>query len=161
MPIDPVIRFWRFVATTDNPNDCWLWLGGKGSDGYGIFRTDKSIRAHRFSYQLAFGPIPHGLSVLHKCDKPPCVNPRHLFVGTHQENMNDAYEKGRYPHIRQGEENNLAKLSEKQVREILSLAGIINQRQIAKQFNVHPATICLILKGKNWSHLQKAVPETL
>jgi hypothetical protein len=71
---------------------CWLWTGTWDENGYG-----KMIggRAHRISYAMHVGPIPAGLCVLHRCDTPACVNPAHLWLGTHLENMADMGRKGR------------------------------------------------------------------
>jgi len=83
--------------TPDRPkDDCWLWRGGVGGNGYGAFVTAECRfnPAHRFSYELANGPIPKGMHVLHRCDVPLCVNPAHLFLGTHADNMRDLKEKG-------------------------------------------------------------------
>lgn len=71
---------------------CWIWLGGLQPSGYGIFRR---TRAHRLAWELYKGEIPDGKSVCHRCDIPSCVNPEHLFIGTQQENMVDAFKKGR------------------------------------------------------------------
>lgn len=89
----PAKRFWAGVDTT---GDCWVWKGSKAGAGYGVLGIDyKSVYAHRFSYELHFGPIPDNLCVLHKCDNPPCVNPDHLFLGTQLDNMDDRNRKGR------------------------------------------------------------------
>lgn len=75
---------------------CLLWTGRKSKDGYGkINRKGKTLSAHRYSWTLVNGPIPEGLFVLHKCDVPTCINPDHLFLGTHQDNMDDMKNKGR------------------------------------------------------------------
>lgn len=89
-PLDQ--RFWAMVEKTET---CWLWLGG-AIDGYGtITEEGRTVRAHRVSYKLHVGPIPTGLFVLHHCDVPSCVNPDHLFLGTHSDNMKDRQMKGR------------------------------------------------------------------
>lgn len=75
---------------------CWLWTGGVASDGYGkLKRRQKTLRAHRVFYEEYVGKIPAGLLVCHDCDTPLCVNPKHLFLGTHLENEQDKDRKGR------------------------------------------------------------------
>lgn len=92
-------RFWAKVRK-GSVSACWLWTGGKFKSGYGSIgrggRGTGCARAHRVSYELNVGPIPPGLHVLHMCDTPACVNPRHLWVGTQQDNMADRKAKGRY-----------------------------------------------------------------
>lgn len=85
-------RFWIKVKQT---NYCWEWEGYINSDGYGVFRTAKATLAHRFAFELINGPISPRLSVCHRCDNPKCVNPLHLFEGTHHDNMIDKMNKGR------------------------------------------------------------------
>ena len=76
---------------------CHLWIGAVAGWGYGSTRIGgKNMRAHRAVWELTNGPIPHGLWVLHRCDNPLCVNPTHLFLGTHTDNMRDAVHKGRH-----------------------------------------------------------------
>ena len=92
----PEERFWKRVSKPDDPDKCWQWTGGKSSLGYGDMMIEgKRIGAHRFSYQLHHGPIPEGMWICHHCDNPKCINPDHLFIGTHQDNSNDKIKKGR------------------------------------------------------------------
>ena len=90
-----------FMSHVDTTGDCWLWTGGLRGvavDGgkYGQFVKDgKTMLAHRAAYELFVGPIPEGMLVLHICDIPLCVNPKHLRTGTQADNMQDAVRKGR------------------------------------------------------------------
>ena len=85
-------RFWSKVKPTDY---CWTWEGCKNEDGYGNFRHLGESLAHRISYQLIHGNISMEDQVLHSCDNPSCVNPDHLWIGNHQDNMKDKTVKGR------------------------------------------------------------------
>ena len=90
-------HFWKKVDLAKS-NECWAWQGATYWDGYGKFYVGshgRKERAHRLSYELFNGPIPDGIQVLHHCDNPPCVNPWHLFTGTHSDNMKDCASKGR------------------------------------------------------------------
>lgn len=93
-PLDNIeARFWPKVKQTEG---CWLWLGAKNPDGYGVFRIkNRGTSAHRIAYALKVGHIPTGVSVLHSCDNRSCVRPDHLFLGTQLENVNDMMKKGR------------------------------------------------------------------
>lgn len=87
-------RFWTFV---EKQNECWLWKGTKTTTGYGDFRYGHAsrIKAHRFSFLLDKGYLPTKF-VLHVCDTPLCVNPKHLYEGTPKENSQDMIKKGRH-----------------------------------------------------------------
>lgn len=77
------------------PDHCIRWLGRLNCDGYGVLTMAGKVGAHRAIYEMFVGPIPDGLHVLHSCDNPACINPRHLRVGTHQENIGDKVARGR------------------------------------------------------------------
>ncbi len=87
-------RFWANVEKTDS---CWLWRGPKYVNGYGMWnpKHNKRFRAHRAAYANLVGVIPTGLYVCHRCDNRLCINPAHLFVGTHMDNTRDCMSKGR------------------------------------------------------------------
>jgi len=82
---------------------CWIWTGPKNRDGYGR-STAQGIPylAHRAAYELLVAPIPEGLKVCHSCDKPACINPEHLFIGTQADNINDSVRKGRWRPSKEG-----------------------------------------------------------
>ena len=122
----------------------------KKSEGYGQFFIKRNERkllvyTHRYSYELSYGPIPEGIWVLHKCDNSRCVNPDHLFLGTHIDSMKDAAQKGRML--------NHTKLTATQVLEIRRLAGTMTQYEIGAMFGVTNDTISVIVCRKAWKHL--------
>ena len=107
------------------PNECWEWLGAKDKDGYGTFTILKDgkrlkFRVHRISYLLEIGKFDFKLLVLHTCDNPPCVNPKHLFLGTHLDNTRDCIRKGRKANT-SGELNGNYQYSETILEEIRRL----------------------------------------
>lgn len=146
------------------PNSgCWIWFGEEtvgNSSGYGrvwIRTADgekKKVLAHRLSFETFVGPIPPGFYVCHKCDNPSCVNPKHLFLGTPQENSDDCTKKDRNC---KGEEKPLSKLSEEQALEIFNNRTMTN-RALAKVYGVHHSTIGTIRRGKAWKHVSKNRP---
>lgn len=92
--IPATILFFEKVNKTDK---CWLWTGRRANCGYGQFRYQRKLmQAHRFSYLLNGGDIPTKMLVLHKCDVKACVNPNHLYLGDHKQNMKDARERGQW-----------------------------------------------------------------
>lgn len=101
------------------------------------------LYAHRWAYELAFGPIPKGLQVCHKCDEPRCVNPDHLFLGTLRDNMADKFSKGR-----QAKGAQLSKLSEEDVNTIR--ASQLAQRELARLYKIDRSTVSRIKSGKRW-----------
>lgn len=116
------------------PNSgCWLWLKYLDDEGYGRFGKDyKQYAAHRASYEIFRQPIPKNLQVLHKCDTPSCVNPSHLFIGTHADNMKDCHKKGRYS--KQPKQQKLTDEDRVIIKNVPHYPGI-NQR-LARDFGV-------------------------
>ena len=157
----------RFEAryTPEPTSGCWLWLGALSGSryGYGQFRTGKGAQrvgttAHRASWELFRGPIPEGLFVCHHCDTPGCVNPSHLFLGTHQQNMDDARRKGRPiggigPRVR-GVGHHNAKLTEPQVLAIRSDGR--GGHDIAATYGISQSTVWNIKQRHTWAHLAEA-----
>jgi len=136
--------------------NCWVWSGDTNDRGYGIFRyQDRRQRAHRVAWLLYRGKISLGKCVLHKCDNPPCVNPKHLYVGTHQQNMKDMALRGRARGGRLlGEHNGFSKFIAAEVHLIRdwSANGKTN-KWIADYFKVTPGAISHIVTRKNWTHI--------
>jgi hypothetical protein len=94
-PKTDIERFETY-ALKGGPDDCWPWTGQIGENGYGkVKNSPEHVQAHRLAWAVHHGTIPKGLFVLHRCDNPPCCNPRHLFLGTHLDNMRDMREKQR------------------------------------------------------------------
>lgn len=112
-------NFWNKVNKTDS---CWLWTGAKTTDGYGCFGNGRlgSKRAHRFSWEIDRETIPPNMELCHTCDNPSCVNPEHLFIGTHTDNMRDAARKKKFP-LRYGTDHPRGKWSDEQVKSMVQL----------------------------------------
>lgn len=143
-------RFWAKVKKTDS---CWLWTACKSNTGYGqIQLLHKSLGSHRVSWELHNGKIPKGMFILHKCDVRACVNPSHLFLGTHKDNNDDKIKKGRQA---KGEATNTAKLTDAKVIKIRSMYadGVMNKYQLAEMFKVDPRSIWNVIHHKTWNHV--------
>lgn len=138
-------------AVTKDPSGCWICGLAKNDGGYSYIGINgRYIGAHRIAYELFIGPIPKDMFVLHKCDVRSCVNPGHLFVGTHIDNMNDGVRKRRFVC---GENNNMAKLTNKQVIEIRAyLKKGVLQKELAKMYGVSKTSICNINTWKTRRH---------
>lgn len=131
------------------PDACWLWTGPLDQKGYGQVRfRDRRYRAHRLAYEVAHGPVPDGLGVLHSCDTPRCCNPAHLRAGTQADNGADASERGR---VARGARISRSKLTEETVREIRRRPA--STRAMAKKFGVSRRTIQHVLTGEVWGWL--------
>jgi len=144
----------RFWARVSNGDGCWTWTGHRNEDGYGSItsggRGGKHEGAHRFSWRLHNGEIPDGMSVLHHCDNPPCVNPKHLFLGTQRDNMQDCARKSRvFIREQRGESNASAKLSNDQVVELRdAYAGGALQSDLASRYDVTQSCISAVVRGE-------------
>lgn len=145
-------RFWDRVWFDD---DCWPWCGPRNKRGYGHWKFHgKTRKATRIMWEIFKGPIPKGLSVLHECDNPCCVNIGHLFVGTQKDNVDDCVAKGRnwFP-PQNGEQHSQAKLNNEKVKEILALENLFSHTAIGKRFNISRSVVTRIFHGDLWGHV--------
>lgn len=134
---------------------CWGW-NGYLNDGYGTLSMGNLgiIRAHRASWMIHKGDIPKELIVLHNCDNRSCVNPDHLRLGTHKDNADDKYKRGRSNH-HHGESHFFSKLDNEKVKQIRCCLGKgISCRELSKKFNVSWHAIYNIRSGKTWRNLK-------
>lgn len=139
-----IARF-RMHFIAGNLSDCWEWQGPRANTGYGRFSLNgERFLAHRVSYIVHYGEIADSLCVCHRCDNKLCVNPGHLFVGTHADNMADAAAKGLHA----------VKLTQAQADEIRTLCAQGHRRQaaVARQFGVSKTTVTQIILGRTWRH---------
>jgi hypothetical protein len=161
----PEERFWPKVQV-GGPDECWEWQAGK-SHGYGAFgiggRSGGHTTAHRFSYELANGPVPEGMFVCHHCDNPPCVNPAHLYAGTSKDNVRDMVTRGRAKggpkpggkrppgYNRKTREDDrrggIRKFTDEQERQIAEryAAGGVSKSALAREHGVSQPTITAIV----------------
>jgi hypothetical protein len=155
----------RYAPATDrvamrlrvDPSGCHVYAGPTNASGYGILGRGKAMGggmalAHRVAYEAAYGPIPDGLVVCHRCDNPPCCNPEHLFAGTLAENNADRDSK--HCGIR-GERVHFARLREVDIPEIRRLRSEGHSlREIASKFGVTDSTIHAVVSRQTWKHVQ-------
>ena len=161
---------YRFAASykQDEKTGCWIWQGKSRSGTCGLYGrirvNGRNVAAHRFSWELHNRKsIPEKMFVLHTCDNPSCVNPNHLFLGTHQDNMDDKVAKNRQakgddfknrkPAI--GERNGLAKLTKEKAMNIF--LDDRPQRTIAKEHGISQTAVFHIKSKRAWRHIHDAV----
>lgn len=165
----PIVARKRFEAgfKRGRHTACWLWLRNKDEHGYGkAFVGGRYERAHRVAHVLYIGDIPRGLFVLHHCDTPGCVNPRHLYAGTQQDNMDDCVARGRTSKRKgilyntnpaRGEDAGLAKLKARDIVRIRALAKTTTFRVLGRKFRVTKSTIATAVYGTTWAHIPGAL----
>jgi hypothetical protein len=151
--LTPEERFWLKVKKTES---CWLWIAGPHGDHiYGQMNWfGKYKRAHVISWIINRGLIPAGRLVLHNCpagDNMKCVNPAHLYLGTHKDNAIDRENKGQCVHP-SGVDASASKLSVKQVRRIRKLyaEGVANKAELGRMFAVTDSAIRAIVFGRTY-----------
>lgn len=134
-------------------NECWNCISHKkyGKRYPSVTINGKSWLVHRYYYHLYNGEIPKGMIVRHSCDNPICINPKHLSLGSHQDNVMDRVERLRSA---KGEQNGRSKLNEKDVLFIRCNTQIKNL-ELSKMFHVHINTIKNIRRFINWKHLSE------
>lgn len=146
---------------------CWEWTGTRNKGGKGgthgrMFLDGRMVLAHRLSWELHVGPIPEGMCVLHKCANPPCVNPRHLYVGTQADNARDRSADGNSTKGRAmpecghpGESHRCAKLTDEKVREARRrYANGETQADLAREMGVRNNTLSVAIRRKTWRHVE-------
>lgn len=134
------------VAVTDG--GCWMWPGtGDTAKNYGSIRSHgRHWPAHRFVASLVHGDVT-GKQICHRCDRPGCVNPDHLWIGSREENMADMAAKGK----QRGSRNAQSKLTEESAAEVRGLhASGVGRKEIARRYGVSVSTVAGVLSGRYW-----------
>lgn len=140
---------------TSNPDADWESPRGrsKRKNGYPII----AVKGHRLAWLLTHGDIPAGMDVLHSCDNPACVNPHHLRLGTHAENMAEMHARKRHAH---GARHPKAKLTDVAVAEIRRRWATkpsphrgVSGKELAAEFNVSISRISTVVHGNTWKHV--------
>lgn len=148
--------FESIMGTPPEDGCCWEWTRYRDRKGYGQLGLGKRLLyAHRAAYEIYKGPIPDGMKVLHdpqKCNNPPCCNPAHLRIGTHDENMRDMDVAGTR---RRGADAPGARLTDDEVREIRDTyaAGGISQAALGARYGVSQTIVSRISRGLIWTHV--------
>lgn len=138
---------------------CLEWQGAvinrvDRSRAYGVLRfRGRNVLVHRLSWEVAYGPVPEGLNVLHRCDNPRCFNPDHLFLGTQADNLADCIAKGR---CSQGEGHYNSKLTEADVVTIRRMkASGSSYKTLREMFGVSQGVVQRVVAGKSWRHVKE------
>ena len=128
---------------------CWQWTGALSKTGYGVINIqNRTVKAHRFSWEIHRGEIPSGLVICHRCDNRRCVRPDHLFMGTVADNNRDGYRKGRI------KKRMTAKLTDVIVRRLrLIPCTMARCRQLAARYGTHPNIIYRAMTRRTWRHV--------
>jgi len=146
-------RFWDKVEVQDS--GCWEWQAALWQ-GYGAYHLNgKTPHASRVAAIDAYGEQPSSVHALHHCDNPPCVNPKHLYFGSHQQNMADMARRGK-ANRPQGSAHPDAKLTEESVafiRDLYSL-GNVDYKWISDAYGLSESATGRAITGKTWSHVK-------
>lgn len=160
-------KFWSKVKIGKSEDDCWEWTASKFVAGYGqLTHGDKmgekfTLKAHRVSYELNVGEIPDGILVCHTCDNPSCANPKHLFLGTWKDNVQDMISKGRRADTA-GEKNGMSKITQ-EIADKIRKEYLMNdpdlgryhrkslsQAKLGEMYGISQKAVCKILRGEMW-----------
>ena len=150
----------RFWAAVEKHDGCWRWAGVIMANGYGrFFRCReggkvKYVPAHRYSWELHYGPVPAGMQVCHRCDNPCCVNPAHLFLGTHADSMADRNQKGRQARATSHGNSRLDPLKVLWIRDQKRRGR--GAKSMAKELGVNKSTVQRVLQGRTWTSVKEA-----
>lgn len=144
-------RFWSKV-NKGKKNECWLWLASTTTGGYGYFRANGHMNAHRFSLMIKLGTDELNGMALHSCDNPRCVNPNHLSLGTNSENIKQAFDRGLMFGLK-GEKHGRAILIEKDVLWIRKNHSKHTIKSLAEKYGTGLTTIADVIDRKKWKHL--------
>lgn len=148
--------FWRILrGVAFGATECWHWCGATNAFGYGRFSVNGRAQvAHRISYEAFVGPIPAGMSVLHKCDNPFCVNPDHLWLGTYSDNRRDCQAKGRWKMKtpKRGFSHHSAVITPEMLETMRQLrAAGLSYARIAARVGIHTMTAWAALTNKRFA----------
>lgn len=159
-PIISEAQLARFHSQTDRSSGtraCWIWRGAIDARNYGRFslRRCTTVLAHRLAYALHHGSTPARLLVCHTCDNPSCVNPAHLFLGTHKDNARDMCAKGRHVVVTIGEKHHSAKLTTRKVKQIRAkyVPRKTSLAKLGRAFGVSAQVVHRIVHRKIWKHI--------
>lgn len=130
---------------------CIIWIGSINPRGYGTINIkDKTLRIHRYIYEMTNGPIPKGLFVCHKCDVPSCINPHHLYAGTAKQNAHDRDSRGR-ANTPKGTDYQHSKFTEEIVLQIRNSSE--SNQSLAEKYGASRAAIRKVRIGESWKHV--------
>jgi hypothetical protein len=150
--LSPQEIFFKNISKEKHPNDCWIYMVGAR---YGKMKIgEKTVSAHRYSYELHHGEVSEGKVICHKCDVKLCVNPEHLFIGTQKDNIHDMFSKNR-DNRPKGSKHHNTKLNEEKVlgiKELLMKGFKI--KEVAEIYKVPYSTISQIKSEKSWRHIK-------
>lgn len=151
-PQERIQAFWNKIIITADDNQCWLWIASSHKQGYGWFGTEL---AHRIAWSYPDYLIPDGLCILHSCDNPKCCNPKHLFLGTQLENIQDKVNKNRQSKI-SGEKHHSCRISDKQIEEIREryAKGGVLYKTIAQDMGIAIGTVGRFVTGKHTKRIK-------